>query len=54
MQLAHRVILGRCLAPIGAGELNHGLESARDDSASQSEQKIVLHLSRAQLEAFMG
>jgi hypothetical protein len=54
VQLAHRVILGRRLAPIGAGKLNQGLESARDDSAFQSEQKIVLHLSRAPLEHSMG
>jgi len=54
VQLAHRAILSRHLTPIGAGARNHDLESPRDDSASQSEQKIVLHLSRAQLEAFYG
>lgn len=47
VQRAQRVMFGGRLAPIGVDELNHGLESARDDSTSQSEQQIVLHLSRA-------
>lgn len=54
VQRAQRVMFGGRLAPIGVDELNHGLESARDDSTSQSEQQIVLHLSRAQLEPSMG